>query len=349
MPFSLTDALQIELPTVRILDVGASMVEGPDHYAPLVDRGLAEVIGFEPDAEQFARLQASGREHYRYLPYALGTGGTQTFHVAHFPGCSSLLPPNPAWVDRFTAIGATGPHANFRVTHTVPVETHRLDDLPDVPAPDYIKLDIQGVERDVLSHGARTLSSTVVIESEVLFGPLYEGQGDFADLTLLLREQGFQLLELRDVHRCVVAPFLTENTPFPSRGQWMWADAVYVRRWEDLSSWTEPQLLKAAAILHEVYAMYDLVHHMLIEIQLRTGANLADRYRAAMGQQPELVQSWKIDPRAWSKALPPERLVSAGRHRAAADDRTGSPPDVQPVGRPERTQAPVPPETLTAS
>jgi len=314
MPFDLAAALDTDLPTVRILDIGASMVEGPDHYAPLVERGLAEVVGFEPDTEQHAALQASNRPGYRYLPYALGDGGDKTFHVARFPGCSSIFPPNAPFLDRFSAIGAQLPDGNFAVVRTEPVPTRRLDDLlGETGAPDYLKLDIQGAEVQVLENASQVLSSTLVIESEVLFAPLYEGQGDFADLTRLLREQGFQLYELRDVHRCSVAPFLAEKAPFPSRGQWMWADAVYIRRWEDVSGWSDAELLKAAAILHEVYEAYDLVHHMLIELQLRTDQPLADRYRAAMSQDPALAETWAILRSGWSKALSPQRLRKAQR------------------------------------
>lgn len=312
MPFPLEDALQTLLPKVHILDVGAAMVEGADHYAPLVDRGLAEVIGFEPNPSELARLRASGRPHYRYLPYALGTGETRTFHQARFPGCSSLLPPNQGFIDRFSAIGASLPDGNFAITGTSRMQTHRLDDLQEIGSPDYMKLDIQGMERDVLAHGRRTLESVVVLESEVLFVPLYHGQGDFCDLTALLRDEGFQLLELRDVHRCAVAPFLPERTAFPSRGQWMWADAVYVRRWEDLEGWTTDQLLKGAAILHEVYGVYDLVHHLLLEVQLRGGEPLADRYRKALLADPERARNWPIVRQGWSKALHPRRLAATG-------------------------------------
>ncbi|MFK7927054.1 MAG: FkbM family methyltransferase [Myxococcota bacterium] len=317
MTFRLSDALERDLPVVQVVDIGASMVDGADHYAPLVDAGLANVVGFEPDKAQFAALQASGRPHYDYLPYALGTGGPATFHVARYPGCSSIFPPNPEFVDRFSAIGATSPNGNFTVVQELQIETHRLDDVTECPAPDYLKLDIQGAERDVLTHATRTLSSALVIESEVLFGPLYKGQGDFADLTILLREQGFQLLECRSIHRASIAPFFAERVPFPTRGQWLWADAIYVRRWENLDGWTDEQLLKAAAVMHEVYQTYDLVHHLLLEIEFRTGEPLAERFRAAMGRDPELAEIWPVLREAWAKAATRERVERAVAHPPA--------------------------------
>jgi FkbM family methyltransferase len=312
LPFSLAESTGLTLPHVHVVDIGASLVEGADHYAPLLARGLARVTGFEPDPEQYQALLASGRPGYRYLPYAVGTGGPATFHVARFPGCSSLFPPDRAFLDAFTAVGASLPAGNFAITHTVPVDTVRLDDVGELGAVDYVKLDIQGAERDALRHARTLLQRVLVIESEVLFAPLYEGQGDFADLTALLRDAGFQLLEVRDVHRCSVAPFLHGRTAFAPRGQWMWGDAVYVRRWWDLQGWSQEDLLKAATILHEVYEVYDLVHHLLVEMQLRSGEPVADRYRAAMARDPALAAQWPVVRDAWSKVLTPERVGRAG-------------------------------------
>lgn len=300
--FPLQDALGVPLPELHIVDVGASMVEGEDHYAPLVRRGLCRVTGFEPDPEQLSALEASGRSGYRYLPYALGAGGPATFHVARFPGCSSLFPPNADFIDRFTAMGASGPDGNFTVVDQVPIQTHKLDDVLD-EAVDFLKLDIQGAERDVLACAPRVLSEALVIESEVLFVPLYEGQADMAELTLLLRAHGFQLLELRDVHRRSVAPFLAGRTPNAPVGQWTWADALFVKRYADVSDWSETSLLKAATVLHEVYQVCDLVHHLLIEVQLRTGVPVSDRYRLAIHQDPDLRAFYPVVRQAWHKAL----------------------------------------------
>jgi FkbM family methyltransferase len=320
MPFPLSEALGLSLPTLHVVDVGASMVEGEDHYAPLVRRGLCTVTGFEPDPAQLAALEASGRPGYRYLPYALGDGGAATFHVARFPGCSSLLPPNTPFLDRFTAIGGSLPDGNFATTHTVPVDTRRLDEVEELGPVDYLKLDIQGVEGHVLRHAERVLSTVSVLESEVLFAPLYEGQVSFGALAMLLEAQGFVLWEIRDVHRCAIAPFLPERTPFPSRGMWMWADAVFVRPWWDLTPWTEVELLKAATILHEVYEAYDLVHHLLLEHQIRTDHPSADRYRAAMARIPELARDWPLIRSAWGKAVSPERVQRARAAHAREQD-----------------------------
>ena len=125
------------------------MVEGEDRYAPLVNQGIANVAGFEPDPKQFAKLQAAQKPHSRYFNFFLGAGGPATFHLARFPGCSSLYRSDPGVIDLFSAIGASI-GGNFTVKSTEEVQTTRLDDVPDMPVIDYLKLDVQGAELDVL-------------------------------------------------------------------------------------------------------------------------------------------------------------------------------------------------------
>ena len=49
-------------------------------------------------------------------------------------GFSSLLMPDPKVIDMFMTIGCADPGGNFHVTKTEPVETVRLDVMPDLPA-----------------------------------------------------------------------------------------------------------------------------------------------------------------------------------------------------------------------
>ncbi len=65
--FSLAQALDVELPKVEILDVGA-MDEGKDRYDVLRSMGLANVTGVEPDENQFAKLQNAENRSGNYLP-----------------------------------------------------------------------------------------------------------------------------------------------------------------------------------------------------------------------------------------------------------------------------------------
>jgi hypothetical protein len=111
---TLVEILGRTIPTVQILDIGAAMLVGRERYHQLVELGLAEVTAFEPNPAEYARLQ--GRKGpYRYLPHFLGSGQPATFHLTRYPGCSSILSPDPNVIDMFMTIGCADPGSNFHV------------------------------------------------------------------------------------------------------------------------------------------------------------------------------------------------------------------------------------------
>jgi len=60
------------------------------------------------------------------------------------------------------------------VTSRVPVATRKLDDIAEIGEMDLLKMDVQGAEREVLSHGAAKLRNTVAVQLEVSFVSLYQ-------------------------------------------------------------------------------------------------------------------------------------------------------------------------------
>jgi FkbM family methyltransferase len=293
-PCSIKEALQVELPTIDLIDIGA-MPEGEDRYGPLVKQGLARVTGFEPNPQQFQRL-AVRQGPYRYLPYFLGDGGAATFHVARYPGCSSLYEPDPAVIDLFTSIGADE-GGNFTVVQRVPIQTRRLDDIPELGRADFIKVDVQGAELDILRHGTGVLATTLLIECEVEFLPLYKGQPLFGDVSTFLAAHGFVLHKLIDVGGRCLRPLVFNNNLFAPISQVLWADAIFIRDISRLERFADGELLKAAAILHEVYLSYDVAFHLLREYDRRGGTDLAKRYIDKVfrqGNLPTLYMNLKL-------------------------------------------------------
>ena len=264
---------------IRILDIGA-MEEGEERYHRLIQSGHATVIGFEPNPEQCAKLQKRGGP-YHYLPHFVGDGHVAEFHLTRYPGCSSLLKPNARLIDLFSAIDASQPGGNFHVRRTVPVPTVRLDELrPDVCA-DLIKIDIQGAELMALQNGTETVREALVIESEVEFVPLYEGQALFCDLQAFLREQGFVFHKFLDMAGRAFRPFMPPN-PHAPLSQLLWADAIFVRDFTELDRWTDTDLLKGATILDGAYHSYDLAALLLREYDRRKRTGIYMLYLEAL-------------------------------------------------------------------
>ena len=280
-----SDVLGRPIPIIQILDVGA-MATGQERYHALLASGLAQVTGFEPNPAEFERLK-DRKGPYRYLPYFLGSGEPATFHLTRYPGCSSLLTPDPKVIDMFMTIGCADPGGNFHVTKTEPVETARLDDIKPALDVDFIKVDAQGYELEIMRHGTSTIAGALVIECEVEFIPLYRDQPLFGDVQCFLRDRGFVLHKLIDVAGRPFRPFNTPN-PYLPMSQVLWADAIFVRDFTRLEAYSDDELLQAAAVLDVVYSSYDLVGLLLTEYDRRVKTNVRQAYVSDLQKRSSL-------------------------------------------------------------
>ncbi len=201
-------------------------------------RPHALLVGFDADPAECARLNALAGDpaQERYEPVALAASeGEATLHVTADPQSSSLYPPDPRALSRYPELWRHQP----RRTETI--HTTTLDAWADgagVATIDALKVDVQGAELDVLKGTEMKLASVRVVESEVEFQPLYEGQPLFTDVDRFLRERGFSLWRLREIHHCGLSPAGRAEPVFGVGdyvertrlgGQIAWANAVFVR------------------------------------------------------------------------------------------------------------------------
>lgn len=283
---SLKSILEEAVPSVQVVDVGA-MTEGYPRYEVLLRQRLARLIGFEPNPEEFQRLSQAAGADRKYYPYLIGRGGRQRFYQTAYPGCSSLYPPNDALINLFTAISSEK-DGNFEVLGTHEVDTFAMDNIVDLPPVDYLKIDVQGAEFDVLAGATKVLDHVLVIDLEVEFVPLYKDQPLFCDVQSLLRERGFVLHKLFDLAGRCFRPVVLGDNPLVPVSQLLWADAVFVRDFTALERLSSEQLLKQALVLHDLYVSYDLAHYLLVEYDRRSGTEYAPKYGAAIAAIKEL-------------------------------------------------------------
>lgn len=148
-------------------------------------------VGFEPDPVEAQRLKDENLFDI-ILPYALGNeNGVQTLYITENPGCSSLLLPHTENINLFCEQPEW-----FNVNKKVDIEVHRLDKIIEreqLPYPDFLQIDTQGFEFEVLMGSANILSQVSAIELEAQMYLLYIGQKLFADIHDFLTERGFIL------------------------------------------------------------------------------------------------------------------------------------------------------------
>jgi FkbM family methyltransferase len=263
-----------------IVDVGANPIDGDPPYKAMLAAGLCEVTGFEPQAGALARLEKNKGPHERYLPYALADGTQRTLHVCELEGMTSLLVPDAAQLALFNLFPIWG-----AVKDRIPVTTRKLDDIAEITQLDFLKMDVQGAEQEVLAHGRAKLKDTVVIQTEVSFVPLYHGQPAFGEIDLMLRELGFLPHSVTGTKIWPLSPMVVGNEPNRGIRQLLETDMVYVRDFSKPENMTAEQWKHLALIAHHCYGSYDLALKAIVTL-MELGAVPADANRRYLASLP---------------------------------------------------------------
>mgnify|MGYP001765687541 CR=1 FL=1 len=235
-----------DLGPVAVLDVGANPIEGDAPYKGLMAAGLAHVTGFEPQEGPLAALNARKSLAETYHPHALGAGGPADLHLYHHSGFTSLFKIDPA------VAGMVGFAKSTRPAGKVAVETRRLDDLAEIGRVDFLKIDVQGAEQAIIAHGRSKLAQTVLIQTEVRFIPLYEGEPGFAGLDLELQAQGFRFHDFAFLKRASLRS-ASHGTLRPGLNrQVVDGDAFYLRDLTGIADWSVEQVQRLAVLAEAV-------------------------------------------------------------------------------------------------
>jgi FkbM family methyltransferase len=266
---------------INILDVGAALLESPP-YQSLIDAGVGRLFGFEPDSQACARLNEEYGEPHRFFQCFVGDGRRATFHETNWGPTGSLYAPNSRLLEKFQNLAEL---VTPVATHAV--DTIRIDDVAEIDDVDFLKIDIQGGELSVLQNAMRTMSSALVVQIEVEFVEIYQGQPMFADVDIFLRAQGFQFHTFDGFGSRAFKPLAPQGNVNAGFRQYLWSDAIYVRDWMHLASLSAVKLRNYAILAHDLLKSYDLAHFVLTALDRSTKSNLAAAYvRRLTGSDP---------------------------------------------------------------
>jgi len=152
----------------------------------------AAVHAFEPlyfHISQFNENCRALNDIYLHAYCAGNENGTAIINISSFSDSSSLLAATPLEFEHF----------HIQKEKEEQVEVKRLADLIDnksLPAPNVVKLDVQGFELEVLKGLDNWLNSAKYIICEVSFKEYYYGQAQFLDIANYLAGYKFQLFAL---------------------------------------------------------------------------------------------------------------------------------------------------------
>jgi FkbM family methyltransferase len=143
--------------------------------------------------------QSTGRGRDRYIPVAVaGEKGRAVLHVTRRVSMTSALVPNAPLLKRFWD---KSEHTEIERSFEVPTDT--LDNIAAAHrlVLDALKIDVQGGEYDILTGARAALKSVILAEIECSFLERYVGIRTLDAVVALMRENGFDLIDVSRLKR----------------------------------------------------------------------------------------------------------------------------------------------------
>lgn len=203
-----------------VIDIGGAM--GPDARWEAFPREALRLMSFEPDARSKESCSADGARRLLLDIGLADTAGARTLHLTAGPFASSLYAANEEILRCF----GVWPWYEPAGETTIMVDTldSRLRLHPGWRA-DFVKVDVEGADLDVLKGGREALATAFGVQVEVDFAARNLGAPLQADVDLWLRDAGFRPHLLFREH------WVRANGVYGalSQPQLAWADAIYFR------------------------------------------------------------------------------------------------------------------------
>jgi FkbM family methyltransferase len=131
-----------------IFDIGANM----GNYAALFAKRGAKVIGFEPQPFCFRFLKLRFMFNSKVSLHALAVGERESKMEMNVSSAHTLSSLNKDWIDKVSASERFKPHGQPSWSEKIQVNVTTLDKLIAAHGiPDYIKIDVEGFEKNVLA------------------------------------------------------------------------------------------------------------------------------------------------------------------------------------------------------
>jgi FkbM family methyltransferase len=176
---------------LMVYDIGANIGEVASFLAklPLVD----QIYCFEPAPHVYTQLIRNTRDKKKIhcFPVALGEQNAMTkMHISEFSACSSLLPMDSLHEEEFPFSKNTSEGQVRIMTLVEAVKTYHL------PAPDFIKIDVQGFEDRVIHGGEEIIKEAGFCLLELSLVHMYQGDSLITEMNRLMRDLGFRLTNI---------------------------------------------------------------------------------------------------------------------------------------------------------
>ena len=254
-----------------ICDVGASPIDKTEFIDELFNETFSQIIGFEPNKKEYDKLKTKD-PNKKFYNYAIGDGEDKILNICKAPGMSSFLKPDLNYLKKFHGFEEWA-----QIISEEKVNTKKLNEIDEKI--DFLKIDVQGYEYEVLINGLEKLNNVKVIQIETSPFPLYQGEKNSSEIMKLLENSGFMLHMFNKINTRIFKPMVLANNKTLGLNHLFQLDCVMVKNFEEINKFSEEDLTKLILIMFYSFKSYDFVDYLISMMDEKYGTNILDKYR----------------------------------------------------------------------
>ena len=263
--------IKIKTP-INVCDIGASPIDKTDFIQTLFDNCNSNIIGFEPNIDEFKKLERSNPKK-KFYNYALGDGKDKTLNICKAPGMSSFLEPNYDYLKIFHSFEEWS-----EIVSKQEVTTKKLNDVDEIL--DFIKLDVQGYEYEILKYGQKKIKEAKVIQIETSPFPIYKNEKSMSEIINLLENNGFMLHMFNKINTRSFKPMVVANNKNLGINHLFQLDCVMVKNFKEIKLLDKESLMKLILIMFYSFKSYDFVDYLITILDNKFNTSFIEKYRA---------------------------------------------------------------------
>jgi FkbM family methyltransferase len=260
---------------IVVCDIGASPCDATPFIDDLINNTNSILYGFEPNEDEFKKLNQTERK--KYFNIAVGNGKTETLNICAAPGMSSVLEPDLQYLDLFHGFTEWA-----KIIKSVDIQTKKLDEINFEKKIDFFKIDVQGYEYEIINQGKQKIKESLIVQIETSPIPLYKNEKPFSYICSLLEDLGFNLHMFNKIDTRCFKPTILQNNIYSGVNHLFQLECVFIKNLNLINDLSVEELKKMSLILFYSFKSYDLVDMLVQRISEIESVNYIAQYRDLM-------------------------------------------------------------------
>lgn len=256
---------------IIVCDIGASPIDKTAFIEKIINNTFSKLIGFEPNKKEFDKLDKSD-PNKTFHNFAIGDGEEKILNICSAAGMSSFLEPDMEYLSKFHFFDK-----HSKIIKKEKVKTKKLATIKENI--DFLKIDVQGYESEIILHGQDKIKDALVIQIETSPIPLYKNEKSFSKVISQLEELGFNLHMFNNINTRTFKPMIIDNSIYKGLHHLFQLDCVMIKNFENIKELNQDQLIKLILILFYSFGSYDLVDHLIDMFDKKYGTENLSTYR----------------------------------------------------------------------